>query len=147
MKFPKYQAIIVDGLRYRCDAGSTYGDGGKEYNVRLLGERSAFQANGRPTHVTGQVTRFYVQKNGVIRESDPKKSKMWKTDTPRSQWLDWRPFALAFHEKIKQNERNALKKRETSSRITVRRDGKLYQIPRNEARPSELEAWLRGDKI
>ena len=133
--------IHVDGIKYRCDPGSTYGDGGKEYNVRLLGDK------GDTAFVRGQVTRFYVQKNGAVRESDPRKSKLWKTDTPRSQWLDWRPFALAFHEKKEKRKADEIKRRATSAQIRVKRDGKHEWIWRNSAKPSELEAWMRGDKI
>jgi hypothetical protein len=144
----KFIPITVDGINYRCDKGKQkYGNGGYEINVRPLGELPAFKANGYPTHIVGKVTRFFVDKKGIPRWPDPKKSKLWPKDTPREEWLPYYQFAKAYFEAVAKSNKAKLEKRKNAKRITVRRNNRLMSIERSNARPSEIEAWERGDKI
>jgi len=138
--------IFVDdfkvGGKYRCDPSNTYRDGGKEFNVRDI-----TGCNNRE-FVRGQVTRFYQNKDGTFRGTNPNRSKSdWKWDTKAIDWLPWEPFAKALREHQEKVNKEMLERRRTSSHIRVKRDGKYYQIDRRNAKPSEIEAWNRGDRI
>lgn len=143
----KYGPVIfVDdfkvGGKYRCDVGNTYRDGGKEYNVRdITGYHDR-------KFVRGQVTRFYQNKDGTFRQSNPKKSKQdWHHDTPASQWLPFEPFAKALKEYQEKARERLLERRKASSHCRVIRKGKYMLIDKRQAKPSEVEAWNRGDRI
>ena len=140
----KFTVPEYPGMVFRADPGTKYKrDGGQDFNVRDV-------TNLKPGQyfVTGQVTRFYQERDGTLRASDPTKSKTnWKHDTPADEWLFWKPFAEAWQAEKQARKQRATDKRKQSKRITVRRNGKLYSIERSQAKTSEIEAYERGDKI
>jgi hypothetical protein len=140
----KFTVPEYPGQTFRADPGSKYKrDGGQEYNVRDV-------TNLKPGQyfVKGQVTRFYQERDGTLRASNPTKSKTkWHNDTPAEEWLYWKPFADAWQAEKEARKLRAIEKRKQSKRIMVMRNGKKTFVERSQARPSEIEAYERGDKL
>jgi len=132
------------GMIFRADPSNRYTrDGGIEFNVRDV-------TNLKPGQyfVKGQVTRFYQEKDGTLRASNPTKSKTtWKNDTPAEQWLFWKPFAEAWKAEKDRRKAKAIERRKAESHCRVRRNGQLHRIQKKHATQEEIDAYIRGDKI
>ena len=140
----KFTVPEYPGQIFRADPSNKYQrDGGQEYNVRDV----TYLKPGE-YWVEGQVTRFYQERDGTLRASNPKKSRTtWKNDTPAEEWLYWKPFADAWTAEKEARKLRAIEQRKQSGRIMVMRNGKKAFVERRQARPSEIEAYERGDKL
>lgn len=140
----KFTVPDYPGMIFRADPSNRYKrDGGMEYNVRNV-------TNLKPGQyfVEGQVTRFYQEKDGTLRASNPTKSKTtWRNDTPAEEWLFWKPFAEAWQAEKEARKLRAIERRKKESHCHVIRNGRKMKIDKRNAKQSEIDAYIRGDKI